>query len=67
MEAELTQRNIHFDSEFSVPIHYKDKSIDAEFRCDLFIEKCLLVELKSIDSILPLRKAQIITYMKLLN
>ncbi len=67
MEEELTQRNIHFQSEFSVPIHYKDKSINAEFRCDLFVEKCLVIELKSVESIQPLHKAQIMTYMKLLN
>jgi GxxExxY protein len=67
MEEELILRKIHFESELTVPIHYKDKSIDTEFRCDLFVEKCLVLELKSVESIQPLHKAQIMTYMKLLN
>lgn len=57
MEEELTLRKIHFESELTVPIHYKEKLINAEFRCDLFVEKCLVLELKSVESIQPLHSA----------
>jgi GxxExxY protein len=36
-------------------------------RCDLFVENCLLVELKSVEKILPIHEAQLLTYMKLLK
>lgn len=41
--------------------------IDTELRCDLFIEDILVVELKAIESVLPVHEAQILTYMKLLE
>lgn len=42
-------------------------AIDANLRCDLFIENILTVELKSVDRLMPIHEAQIITYMKLLG
>ena len=64
---ELTLRGIQFSSEVIVPVHYKGIMVDAQLRCDLYIEECLVVELKAHESILPIHEAQLITYMKLLN
>ena len=41
--------------------------MQTELRCDLFIENCLVVELKAVKKILPIHQAQLMTYMKLLN
>lgn len=67
LKNELNLRGIKFQSELLVPISYKDLTIDAELRCDFFVEEILVVELKAVESILPIHEAQILTYMKLLN
>lgn len=64
---ELTIRNIYFESELNVPVAYKGLSIDTDLRCDLLIEEVLVVELKAIQSVLPIHEAQLLTYMRLLN
>ena len=67
MIEELSNRNINFVSEFKVPVVYKGKELDIEFRCDLFVEDCLIVELKSISEIKPIHDAQVLNYMNLLK
>jgi len=67
MKKELTLRNIYFKSELLVPVNYKGLQINTDLRCDLFIENVLPVELKSIEEILPVHEAQILSYMKLLH
>ena len=67
MIEELTNRNINFISEFKVPVVYKGKELDIEFRCDFFVENCLIVELKSVSEIKPIHDAQVLNYMNLLK
>lgn len=50
-----------------VPVVYKGKMLDVDFRCDLFVEQCVVVELKSVQEIIPAYEAQLLTYMKLLQ
>jgi len=64
---ELNDRNINFKSELIVPIEYKGITFDSDLRCDLFVEGAIVVELKSVEKVLPILEAQILTYMKLLN
>jgi len=64
---ELTLRGIKFKSELIVPVNYNGLILDAELRCDIFVEGVLPVELKSVKEILPIHEAQILTYMKLLE
>jgi GxxExxY protein len=67
LKQELTLRNIKFQSELNVAIIYKGIEIDANLRCDLLIEDCLVAELKTADTIIPIHEAQLLTYMKLLK
>ena len=67
LKYELLLRGINFLTEMVVPADYKGVSIDADLRCDLFIENILVLELKVIEKVLPIHEAQILTYMKLLN
>jgi GxxExxY protein len=67
IEKELALRNISFVSEINVPVNYKGLKIKADLRCDLFVENILSVELKAVDYIMPINKAQILTYMQLLK
>lgn len=67
MEEELKHRKINFLSELKIPVVYKSKPLDIDFRCDFFIENCLVVELKSCSEIHPIFEAQLLNYMKLLQ
>lgn len=67
MEKELELRNIDFKSEYKIPYNYKGFELDIELRCDLTIENLFVVELKSVESVLPVHEAQLLTYMKMLE
>lgn len=64
---ELSLRKIEFKSEVNLPIYYKGAEINASLRCDFIIEDVLVVELKAVETVLPIHKAQLLTYMKLLR
>ena len=64
---ELSHRKINFLTEMKVPLIYKEKELNVDFRCDLFVENCLVVELKSVSEINKIFEAQLMTYMKLLK
>ena len=67
MKHELTHRKISFETELIVPVCFKDIVLETELRCDLFVENCLVVELKAVAELTPINEAQILTYMKLLK
>lgn len=62
---ELKLRNIATTSQVELPIVYKGKKLSKEFRLDLLIENEIIIELKTVDKILPVHEAQIISYLKL--
>ncbi len=64
---ELSLRGIEFKRELTLPVNYKGIEIDTLLRCDFLIEETLVIELKSVDSVLPIHVAQLLTYMKLLK
>jgi len=64
---ELKKRNIRFKSEHIVKVHYKGLDLDANLRCDFFIEGLIPVEIKAVEYILPVHEAQLFTYMKLME
>lgn len=67
LKEELLHRKINFLTEMKVPVVYKGKMLDIDFRCDLFVEQSIVVELKSVQEIIPAYEAQLLTYMKLLK
>ena len=62
---ELSQLGIPFKLQYALPVTYKDIKLDCGYRVDLFINGELIVELKSVDKITEIHKAQLLTYMKL--
>ena len=64
---ELNIREISFTSELIVPVNYKGLQLETELRCDLFIENSIVVELKTVEKLLPIHEAQLLTYMNLLE
>ena len=62
---ELSQSGIPFKLQWPLPVKYKGIKLDCGYRIDLFVEDKLIVELKSVDTIAAIHKAQLLTYMKL--
>lgn len=67
IKTELTLRGISFKSELKVRINFKGNELETDYRCDLLVEDCIVVELKAQDNLPPIHQAQILTYMKLLK
>ena len=65
LARELKLSEIRYKLQYPLPVEYKGVRLDCSYRVDLLVENNLIVELKSIDKILGIHKAQILTYMKL--
>jgi iron complex transport system substrate-binding protein len=64
---ELELRQVFYLRQSPVPLNYKGKLIEVGFRADLILQQRLLIELKAVEDIAPIHKAQVITYLKLLH
>lgn len=64
---ELDLRGLTTASQKSVRIEYKGAWRDDTLRFDVLVEDCVLVEAKAVDHLLPIHKAQLLSYMKLLD
>ena len=64
---ELQLRSIAGTTQKIIRVEYKDLIFDEPLRFDLLVEDCLLVELKAVESLHPSTKAQLFSYMKLLD
>jgi GxxExxY protein len=62
---ELTLRGLQFEHEVKLPVVYKGVRIDCGYRLDVVVEKALIVELKSVDKVISIHEAQLLTHMKL--
>ena len=62
---ELGLRGIEYQQQFKLPIKYKDVLLDCGHRLDILVEDKIVVELKSVEKLLPIHDAQILTYLKL--
>ncbi|MEI6645148.1 MAG: GxxExxY protein [bacterium] len=62
---ELSHAGIAFRLQPELPVWYKGLRLDCGYRIDVLVENLLILELKSVESILPVHAAQLLTYMKL--
>ncbi len=67
LARELSLRNIRFEREKELPLEYKGVKLDCGYRLDFIVEGLVIVELKSVEKILPIHQAQVLTYLKLLD
>ena len=65
MTKELIDRGMQVRSQVSVPIQYKDMPLDQCLKLDLLVNELVIVELKAVELILPVFKAQLLSYLKL--
>lgn len=62
---ELSQAGIAFRLQHALPVQYKGLRLDCGYRVDVLAQDTLILELKSVDAILGIHQAQLLTYMKL--
>ncbi|MFC1876767.1 GxxExxY protein [Thermodesulfobacteriota bacterium] len=62
---ELNLREISYDRQLGLPVLYKEKQLDCGYRIDVLVEKSIILELKAVDKIEAIHKAQPLTYLKL--
>jgi GxxExxY protein len=62
---ELTKRGLAPQQQVSQPVVYDGVTIDAALRLDLVVNGCVVVEVKSVETILPVHQSQLLTYLKL--
>lgn len=64
---ELDLKSIKYQRQVILPIEYKGHHLDCGYRIDVIVEDTVVVELKVVEKVLPVHKAQLLTYMKLSN
>ncbi|HEU5453378.1 MAG TPA: GxxExxY protein [Terriglobales bacterium] len=62
---ELRQRGLRVQQQVQLPVHYCGLTIEAGYRMDLLVENAVVVELKAIESMLPIHKAQLLSYLRM--
>ena len=65
MQRELGLRDVPSLNQVIVPIEYKGYTFEEPLKMDVYIDRCLIVELKAVHDVLPIHKAQLLSYMKL--
>jgi len=65
LEYELLNRGLKVESQKPLPVIYDEVKLENGYRIDMLIENSVIIELKSVDEIAPIHKAQLMTYLKL--
>ena len=61
----LREANQKVLTELALPVIYREVKLDPGFRVDLLVNDCVIVELKSVEQVLPLHHAQVLSYLRL--
>jgi len=64
---ELREKGISIERQKSIPLTWKDTKMNIGFRADLIADNKVIIELKSVESIAPVHKKQLLTYLKITN
>lgn len=64
---EFTLRNVQFTRQYEIPVQYKGVNLDCGYRLDLMVENKIVVELKSVEKLMPIHDSQLLSYLKLSN
>jgi GxxExxY protein len=65
--AELKNRGIKVENQVQLPVYYKGEKLNKTFIIDILVENTIVIELKSVEFLLPVHEIQTLTYMKLGN
>ena len=64
---EFDRQGIAYKAEYPLPVSYKEIKLDCGYRLDFIVDDSIILELKSVEKLLPVHEAQLMTYMKLLG
>ena len=67
MAHELGLRKIPFEEQKSCPVRYKDLSIQDAYRLDFLVDRSVVIEIKTVDALLDVHEAQVLTYLRFTN
>lgn len=62
---ELSERNLVIVRQVPLPVVYKSVRLDCGYRMDVVVEGAVVLELKCVDTVMPVHKAQLLTYLRL--
>ena len=62
---ELAQQGLPFARQVALSVQYKDVKLDCGYRIDILVDGSVIIELKAVESLLPIHEAQLLTYLKL--
>ncbi len=62
---ELSKHGLHFTKQITIPIRYDNLSFESALRIDVLVEECVICELKSLEFILPVHSAQVLSYLRM--
>lgn len=62
---ELTKRGLQVEQQKPLPLIYEQVKLDCGYRIDVLVGGCVIVEVKSVDSLAPIHEAQVLSYLKL--
>ena len=62
---EFTKLRLHFEQEVRLPVVYEGVQLHTAYRVDFIVEKCLVLELKCVERVLPVHRAQLLSYLRL--
>ena len=65
--AELRRKGVHVENQVQLPVFYKGEKLNETFTIDILVENVIVVELKSVEYLLPVHEIQLLMYMKLGN
>jgi GxxExxY protein len=67
LNTSYKEQNLRFKLQVALPVTYDDLQLDSGYRIDLLMENTIIVELKCVETLLPIHKAQLLTYLRLAN
>ena len=65
LSYELSKAQIPFEVQVRLPIAYKGVKLESEYIIDIWVNRSIILELKSVETLLPVHEAQLLTYLKL--
>jgi GxxExxY protein len=64
---ELKERGLQVETQVALPVTYREQRLDVGYRIDILVEQSLIIEVKAVDSILPVHRAQLLSSLRLSN
>ncbi|MBS1817707.1 MAG: GxxExxY protein [Acidobacteria bacterium] len=65
LRYEFEQASLRYDPQVPLPLHYRGVRLDTGYRIDFLVEEVVIVEIKAVEAVLPLHRAQLLSYLRL--